>query len=191
MCGGPVWTVTWKRKSGGVQNQKSPAKAPLHPWEWPERPWSRLHVDYAGPFLGKMFLVIVDAYSKWLEVVITNSATSLTTIEQLRKLFAVHGLPELIISDNGPAFSSDEFKVFMKKKGIRHRQTAPYHPSSNGLAERAVQSFKLALKKNTSGTLHQRLSDFLLYQHITPHTTTGRPPAELLMGRKLRSNWTC
>ena len=96
-------------------NQKSPAKAPLHPWEWPERPWSRLHVDYAGPFLGKMFLVIVDAYSKWLEVVITNSATSLTTIEQLRKLFAVHGLPELIISDNGPAFSSDEFKVFMKK----------------------------------------------------------------------------
>ena len=169
------------------QNQKSPAKAPLHPWEWPERPWSRLHVDYAGPFLGKMFLVIVDAYSKWLEVVITNSATSLTTIEQLRKLFAVHGLPELIISDNGPAFSSDEFKVFMKKNGIRHRQTAPYHPSSNGLAERAVQSFKLALKKNTSGTLQQRLSDFLLYQHITPHTTTGRPPAELLMGRKLRS----
>ena len=117
----------------------------------------------------------------------TNSATSLTTIEQLRKLFAVHGLPELIISDNGPAFSSDEFKVFMKKNGIRHRQTAPYHPSSNGLAERAVQSFKLALKKSTSGTLQQRLSDFLLYQHITPHTTTGRPPAELLMGRKLRS----
>ena len=46
-----------------------PASAPLHPWEWPQKPWSRLHLDYAGPFLNRMFLVLVDAHSKWLEVV--------------------------------------------------------------------------------------------------------------------------
>ena len=65
------------------QNQKTPAKAPLHPWDWPERPWMRLHIDYAGPFLGKMFLVVVDAHWKWLEVVSVPSATSLHTIAKL------------------------------------------------------------------------------------------------------------
>ena len=49
-------------------HQKSPAEAPLHPWEWPGHPWERLHIDYAGPFMGHMFLVVVDAYSEWLEV---------------------------------------------------------------------------------------------------------------------------
>ena len=126
------------------QNQNSPAKAPLHPWEWPERPWSW---TTQGLSLVKCFWLFVNAHSKWLEVMITNSATSLTTTEQLRKLIAVHGLPELVISDNGPAFVSEEFEMFMKQHGIRHRKTAPYHPSSNGLAERAVQSFKQALKK--------------------------------------------
>ena len=66
-----------------------PPTAPRHPWEWPERPWSRLHADYAGPF---MFLIVVDAYSKRLEVIPVSSATSLSIIEQLRLLFSVHDL---------------------------------------------------------------------------------------------------
>ena len=49
-------------------HQKAPAQAPLHPWEWPEQPWFRVHADYAGPLKGKMFLLLVDAHSKWLEV---------------------------------------------------------------------------------------------------------------------------
>ena len=49
------------------QSQKSPSKAPLHPWEWPERAWDRVHIDYAGPFEGHMFLILVDAHSKWIE----------------------------------------------------------------------------------------------------------------------------
>ena len=57
-------------------NQNNPAKAPVHPWETPTQPWMRIHMDYAGPHLGKMFLIVVDAYSKWAEVVITSDATS-------------------------------------------------------------------------------------------------------------------
>ena len=94
------------------QGQKSPAKAPLHPWEWPNRPWSRLHVDYAGPFMGKMFLITVDAYSKWIEVQLVPSATSQNTIQKLRSIFATHGLPEVLVSDNGTAFTSTEFQEF-------------------------------------------------------------------------------
>ena len=55
-------------------NQKSPAKAPLHPWEWPSQPWFHIHLDYAGPFMGKMFLIIVDAHSKWIDVHPTSSS---------------------------------------------------------------------------------------------------------------------
>jgi hypothetical protein len=48
--------------------KKSPAVAPLHPWAWPEKPWQRVHLDFAGPFQGSMFLIAVDAHSKWPEV---------------------------------------------------------------------------------------------------------------------------
>ena len=72
----------------------SPAKAPLHPWEYPKRPWSRIHVDYAGPYQGKMLLVIVDAFTKWLAVHVMNSSTAEATVEKLRTTFATFGIPE-------------------------------------------------------------------------------------------------
>ena len=61
------------------EKQNAPAKAPLHPWEWPRLPWTHIHINYAGPFLGKMFLVVVDLYSKCLEIMIVPSATSQNT----------------------------------------------------------------------------------------------------------------
>ena len=163
-----------------------PAMAPLHPWEWPERPWARLHLDYAGPFLGRMFLVLVDAHSKWMDVIPVHAATSSATIEKLRVVFATHGLPERIVTDNGAVFTSDEFEDFLKTNGVTHTRTAPYHPASNGLAERAVQTFKQGIKRIQGGSLETRLS-FLFKYRITPHTTTGRSPAELLLGRQPRS----
>lgn len=84
--------------------QKYPPIAPLHPWEWPKKSWTRLHIDYAGPFIGKMFLVIVDAYSKWLEVVPVSSANSTQTVAALRQVFSTHGIPEVIVSNNGTLF---------------------------------------------------------------------------------------
>ena len=165
----------------------APTVAPLHPWEWPGRPWTRVHVDHAGPFLGKLFLVVIDAHSKWLEVVVVSSTTSAATTKALRSIFATHGLPEILVSDNGPAFTSIEFKTFLKENGIRHITTAPYHPAGNGLAERAVQTFKQALKKEPTVDLDTQLSKFLFRYRMTPHATAGVPPAELLMQRKLRS----
>ena len=127
-------------------NCKSSAPAP---WESPTCPWACIHIDHAGPFLGKQFLVLVDAYSKWLEVVPVPSLTSETTIRTLRGIFATHGLPELIVSDNGPSFTSKEFHEFVQRNGIRHVKCSPYHPASNGQAERAVQTFKEGLKKHS------------------------------------------
>ena len=122
--------------------QRSRHLPPVAPWKWPQRPWVRLHADYAGPFLGKMFLILVDAHSKWMEVKSVSAATSTQTIEHLRNIFATHGLPEMLVIDNGSVFTSSEFQDFTKRNGIRHVTSAPYHPASNGLAERVVQTFK-------------------------------------------------
>ena len=168
------------------ENKKSPPVAPLHPWEFPGRAWSRLHIDFAGPFLGKMFIVLVDAHSKWLEVAAVPSCSASSVIRFLRTVFATHGLPDQIVSDNGTAFTSDEFQAFLKKNAIRHTTSAPYHPASNGLAERCVQTFKEALIKS-KGDIETCLNRFLFAYRLTPHTTTGHSPAELLLGRKPRS----
>ena len=106
-------------------------------------------IDYAGPFLGKMFLIVVEAHSKWIEVELVPAATSAHTIQKLRAMFGTHGLPELLVSDNGTAFTSAEFQEFLSRNGVQHLTSAPYHPSSNGLAERAVQTFKSNMQKGS------------------------------------------
>ena len=161
---------------------------PMHPWDWPEHPWKCIHVGYAGPISGKMFLIVVDAHSKWMEAEIVNSATSQATIECLRMIFARFGLPEVMVTDNGTCFTSSEFQEFAQCNNIRHVRIAPYHPSSNGLAERAVQTFKLGIKKQLTGTLQTKLSRFLFHYRLTPNTTTGVAPAELLLTRRPRSH---
>ena len=120
--------------------------APLHPWIWPSRPWQRIHIDFAGPMGGHTFLVVVDAHSKWPEVIDMSSTTASATIQQLRSLFASYGLPEQLVSDNGPQFVAEEFEYFLKSNGVKHIHSAPYHPSSNGLAEWFVCTFKAAMK---------------------------------------------
>ena len=135
-----------------------------------------------------MILVIVDAHSKWIEALTVNAATSNATIEKLQSVFTIHGLPEVIVSNNGTAFTSEEFKEFIQKNGIRHLTSAPYHPASNGLAERAVQTLKSALKKDRGGvSLETQICCFLFRYRNTPHSTTGIRPAELLLGRRPRS----
>ena len=170
-------------------HRAAPAAAPLHPWEWPEKPWSRIHIDHAGPFMGQLFLIVIDAYSKWMEVYPTSSISATATIELLRRAFATHGLPDMLVSDNGTGFASKEFGNFMAKNGILHVKTAPRHPSSNGLVERSVRTFKDGMKKleGSEGTVHTKLSRFLLAYRSTPQTTTRVTPAELLFNRRLRT----
>ena len=162
--------------------------APLHPWEYPSKPWQRLHADFVGPFFRKMWLIVVDARTKWPEVFQLNEATSGTTITALMTTFSRFGLPEIIVTDNGSQFTSDQFKTFCDENGIRHVRVAPYHPSSNGEAERFVKTFKRAFSAmgNEKDPV-RRLQQFLFSYRNTPHhSTTGVSPAELLVGRQLR-----
>ena len=107
------------------QTQPSPPLAPLHPWECPQCPWSRLHIDFAGPIDGKMLLVVIDAYSKWVEAIPMGSTSAALTIVQLRKLFAQFGLPTTLVSDNGPQFTAQEFEDFCSSNGIKHTRVTP------------------------------------------------------------------
>ncbi|CAI5778641.1 XP_034959630.1uncharacterized protein K02A2.6-like [Podarcis lilfordi] len=169
------------------ESRPAPPAAKGQTWEMPKTPWSRVHIDLAGPFHGRTFMVVVDAYSKWLEVALMPSTTTEAVIRVLRGLFATPGCPDVLVSDNGPQFPSGTFEWYLLGLGIRHALTAPFHPSSNGQAERMVRSAKEALARLDRGDWHERVAEYLLVQHITPHATTGRSPAELLMGRHLRS----
>ena len=172
---------------GTYQNNPKPVR--MHPWECPRYAWQRLHIDFAGPFIGHSYLIVIDSYSKWPEVIQMDSTTSLSTIKVLMKIFATHGLPERIVSDNGPQFSSQEFQSFVNVNGIKHTFTAPYHPSTNGEAERFVQTFKHNMKCRQANTANiaECIQKFLLAYRTTPHATTGMTPSNLLMGRRIRN----
>ena len=170
-----------------LENRDLPKKSPLHPWEWPMVPWHRVHVDYAGPMNGVYYLVLVDAHSKWVEIFPTQTITSKATIGLLRSCFARFGLPVVLVSDNGTCFTSTEFQTFMELNGIRHVRSAPFHPSTNGLAENMVRTFKAALHHVKGEEVRLAIDKFLFKYRITPHTTTGKSPADLLFGRRIRS----
>ncbi|UYV71931.1 K02A2.6-like [Cordylochernes scorpioides] len=99
------------------------APATISEWTWPEKPWHRLHIDLAGPFMERMFLVLVDAYSKWIEIFILRDITRKTIISHLREIFAKFGMPEYLVTDNGRQFVSREFEQFTKMNGIRHTKS--------------------------------------------------------------------
>ena len=101
------------RNCNGCQElSKNPTSTPLHRWEFPALPWQRLHVDIAGPILGKMILVCTDAHSKWPEVVVMKNTSAEETLATLRSIFARMGFPEQMVTDNGPQFTSEVFKKF-------------------------------------------------------------------------------
>ena len=161
--------------------QNAPPCAPLQPWQFPSRIWQRLHIDFAQK--GRTtFLVVIDSYSTWLEVFEMRSTTAESTCTTLRTLFASYGLPEEIVSDNGPQFTSAVFKEFLKSNGVKQTLTPPYHPASNGAAERSVQILKRNLEKqvlqsrDTLAVSH-KLANFLFTYRNTLHTVTGETPA--------------
>ncbi|XP_030847130.1 uncharacterized protein K02A2.6-like [Strongylocentrotus purpuratus] len=136
-----------------------------------------------------MFLLVVDAHSKWPEVIPMRSTTAANTIRVLRCLFSRYGLPHEVVSDNGPQFVAEDFAVFLKKNGIKHIKSAVKHPASNGEVERFVQTFKKAMKKAKpdGGDVHLKLARFLLSYRTTPHVVIQETPSKMFMGRDLRT----
>ena len=133
-----------------------------------------------------MFLIGVDAHSKWPEVVEMPQTTAQRTNMELRRLFAAYGLPQQIVTDNGPQFTAKEFSDFLRSNGVKNIRVSPYHPSSNGLAETFMKTFKGAMKAG-SLPLPDRIANFLLTYQSTPHAMTSQAPSELFLGRHLHT----
>ncbi|KRY26142.1 Uncharacterized protein T01_4257, partial [Trichinella spiralis] len=151
---------------GCATAQKNPAKVAVKPWEVADRPWKRIHVDFAGPVNGKMFMIVVDAHSKWPEVLHMPHITTEQTIESLKTVFTRFGFPEVLVSDNGTQFTATEFTIFCGENGIRHVTSAPYHAQSNG---------------------QNRLREFLMTFRVTPHPSTKLTPSEMFLKRRIRT----
>ncbi|XP_062700183.1 uncharacterized protein K02A2.6-like [Aedes albopictus] len=170
---------------------RSPPKARPEPWPTTTAPWQRVHADYAGPLDGEFYLIVVDAYSKWPEIFPTRQITTKATINLLRTLFANKGMPELLVTDNGTQFKSAEFSQFCSENGVRHITTAPFHPQSNGQAERFVDTFKRAVRKiqEGEGTIKEALDLFLMTYRTTPNPNVPdkKSPAEAMYNRPLRT----
>ena len=162
--------------------------------EWPQTSecLQRIHLDFAGPFLGKMFMVTVDAHSKYpfVSVMDVGNTTSKSVISALREIFCIEGLPVTIVTDGGPQFTSKEFGNFCSSLAVSHVVSPSFHPASNGEAERFVQTLKTGLLKNCSGGVYSRihLQKLLSTYRCTPHPSIDwKTPAEILHGRQPRN----
>ena len=153
---------------------------PLMSTPLPERPWQLIATDLF--ILERVtYLLVVDYYSHYVEVVaLPKSTSSLKIIQALKTIFARHGIPDQVRSDNGPQYHSDEFTQFAKEWGFQHSTRSPRYPQANGEVERAVKTVKNILKKEQDPT------KALLAYRSTP-LASGYSPAELLMGRKIKS----
>ena len=191
--------VFWKNLDKDIENMVKTctgcaraAKSPpvkFSPWPKTDRPWTRIHADFAGPVDGHYYLIVVDSFSKWPEVFKCKKPTSEVAISALHELFARFGVVDCIVSDNGTQFTSSDFKEFCEDFQVNHITTPPYHPRSNGLAERFVDTLKRALKKAKGTPTDKALQQFLQVYRITPNRNTPAelPPAQIMFAREVRS----
>ena len=154
-------------------------KEPLMPSSFPSRPWERISMDLFEDG-GRTYLITVDYHSRWVEIKLLPTQTAKCVIAIAKELFATHGIPDTVISDNGPCFSAVPFQEFPARYGFVHTTSSPRYPRANGEVERAVRTVKGLLKKNDDPYLA------LLTYRSTP-LQTGLSPRELIMGRRLRN----
>ena len=153
--------------------------------EWPAADvWERIHLDYLT-YDGKDYLIVVDAGSKWIEVFPMRTTTTKVTLDAVASLVARFGFPKTIQTDGGRQFTSAEFDERVKRWGVAHTVSPPYNPQSNGLAERGVRTVKGFLKKMGPARLQEAL-----FEYRATALPCGRSPAELMLGRPLRTRLT-
>ncbi|KAK8392810.1 hypothetical protein O3P69_014921 [Scylla paramamosain] len=118
-----------------TEKRAAPPQCAVHHWERTRAPWQRVHADFAGPINGTMLLVVVDSFLKWTEAIPIKSTTAERTIHEFSALSSRFGLPPHYLVSLDYLLTSEEMASFT-------RRVAPYHPSSNGPAERAVRTVK-------------------------------------------------
>ncbi|XP_049512973.1 uncharacterized protein K02A2.6-like [Dermacentor silvarum] len=164
--------------------KKRNAKLPMLSHELPSLPWQFVGVDLFH-HEGNDYLIVVDSYSFFFEVRKLNRTTATAVINASAEIFATHGIPAKLCSDNGPPFNSATFQAFTSQFNISHTTSSPYYPRANGLAERAVQEAKHLLNKCPFSTLE--FYSALLEWRNTPRDEQLQSPAQRLMGRHTRS----
>ena len=152
-------------------------REPLQMVPVPSAPWETVGTDLFQ-FHNMKYLIVVDYYSRYIEKITLKDERSITIINVLKSIFARHGIPQNVISDNGRQYTSSEFKEFSIKYKFKYITSSPKHPRGNGVAERAVQTTKQILEKSDDPYLG------LLSYRSTP-LSFGISPAELLMNRKI------
>lgn len=156
----------------------------------PNAPWQDCSADLLGPLpTGESMLVVVDYFSRFVEVAILKSTTSTKIIEAISPMFARFGVPFSLRTDNGPQFVSEEFESFLQAYGVEHRRTTPLWPQANGEVERQNRSLLKCLQiANLEGkNWRTELVTWLAAYRSTPQTTTGATPYYLMFGREMRS----
>jgi len=153
---------------------------PLQPTVFPQLPWQKVASDL---FVWKKshYLLVIDYFSRYIEISKLSSETAGSVIKHMSSISARHGIPQQVVSDNGPQYSSREFSKFANEYGFEHSTSSPQYPQANGEAERAVRTVKALLNK--SGDLYLTL----LTYRATSINNTIYSPAELLINRKLRT----
>lgn len=154
-------------------------------------PFERIHIDFAK-HSGKEFLIISDAYSKYCDVKLMSCTQLFKVEEKLVEFFSIFGLPTELVSDNGPPFQSYGFDKFCENHKIKLTHSPPYHPPSNGQAERAVRTvkqcfFKFILGEENSLPIQKKIKKFIMYHNNSPSTVTGRSPSEIIFSFKPRT----
>lgn len=165
-----------------IYRPKQQAEPPMtHPV--PHRPYYKVGTDLFD-WDGKSYIVVTDYFSNFPEVGMLQSTSSKAVISYLKTVFARHGIPCELFSDNGPQFSSCEFAVFAKEWGFKHTTSSPTYLKSNGLAESSVKTVKNLLKKSQTNDSFQK--SLLIYRSAPSQNGLSR--AQMLMGRRIRSN---
>ena len=158
-------------------------KEPLISHEVPNMVWTKLGTDLFN-FNNNDYLIVVDYTSKFFEVSQLPDTTAETVINHTKSILSRHGIPETIISDNGPQFKSHLYAEFIKKWEIQHKTSSPEYPQSNGMVERTIQTVKRTLYK----AKHNNEDAYLAILHLrTTPTAEGISPASYLMKRNLRT----
>lgn len=155
----------------------------------PMGPWLDIAMDFLGPLpWGDYFLILVDYYSRYIEIEIMQRITSTETIKRISKIFCRLGYPQTITVDNGRQFVSEEFKSYCNNNNIVLNHTSPYWPQQNGEIERQNRSVlkRLKISYNMKKDWKADLLEYLMMYYTTPHSTTGKTPTELLFGRTIR-----